>query len=86
LEKAIEDYSEAIRLDASMFDAFNNRGSAHYEAGNLLAAVADYTSAITANPDYAAAYFNRSLVYQELGDTVHAAEDYSRAKQLGYRP
>ena len=44
-DKAIADYTEAIRIDPDYADAYYNRGRAHRELGNLVKAKADFARA-----------------------------------------
>jgi len=49
-DRAIADYSEAIRLDPNYAKAFNNRGDAYRDKGEYDRATADYNQAIGLNP------------------------------------
>src|SRR6266851_4210195 len=62
LDRAIQDYDEAIRLDPSNAPAFNNRGYAHRSKGDLKRALQDFDQAIRLDPGYALAFKNRGLV------------------------
>ncbi len=46
IDKAIADYTEAIRLDPNYSAAYTNRGQAHEAAGHLPQARADYAAAV----------------------------------------
>ena len=59
LDKAVADYSEAIRLDPNLANAFCGRGLTYAVKGDLDAARADYTEAIRIDPNCADAYCNR---------------------------
>ena len=61
LDKAIADYTEAIRLDAKHALAYNNRGRAYWSNNNYDKAIADYTEAIQLTPKYALVFNNRGL-------------------------
>lgn len=76
---AIEDFTEAIRLNPSLKDAYNNRGNARYYLEDKQEAIADYTEAIRLAPNDATAYNNRANVRSELGDEQGATEDYNQA-------
>ena len=45
-KEAIEEYSLAIKMDSSMYMAFNNRGFARYKDNDFEGAVVDYKKAI----------------------------------------
>jgi tetratricopeptide (TPR) repeat protein len=50
LDRAIADYSEAIRLDPKQANAYRNRGNALREKGDLDRAIADLNEAIRLDP------------------------------------
>ena len=83
-DKAIADYTEAIRLDPKFAQAYNNRGGTYYGKGEFDKAIADFSEAIRLNPKYAHAYYNRGLVYSKQGENRKADEEFARAKELGY--
>jgi tetratricopeptide (TPR) repeat protein len=59
-DRAIADYSEAIRLDPKYAQAYSSRGLAYDHKGDLGRADPDYNEAIRLDPKYAQAYFNRA--------------------------
>src|ERR1019366_922197 len=61
-------YSEAIRLKPDYAAAFNNRGNARSDEGDLEGALQDYSEAIRLKPDYAAAFNNRGNARSDEGD------------------
>ena len=62
-DRAIADFTEAIRLDPSSFEAQLHRGISHVVlAGRSRDAVADYTAAIQLRPDHPEAYLDRAKV------------------------
>jgi tetratricopeptide (TPR) repeat protein len=52
-DKAIGDYSEAIRLDPNYANAYCGRGIAYYEVENYDKAISDYSEAIRLDPNLA---------------------------------
>jgi|UPI00037B9A22 serine/threonine protein kinase/predicted TPR repeat methyltransferase len=63
--------------------AYNYRGKARYQLGDIKAAIADYSQAIQVDPNYSLAYYNRAEVsYYDLGDKQAALADYSQAIRL----
>lgn len=62
--------------------AFNNRGLAYYDKGDLTRAIADYDQAIRLKPDYATAFYKRGLVYLAKGDLTRAIADFDQAIRL----
>jgi tetratricopeptide (TPR) repeat protein len=81
-DKAIDDFSEAIKLRPSYANAFNNRGVAHRNKRDLNGALADYDQAIRLKPDYAAAFYNHGLVYEEKGEYQRAVDEFTLVLQL----
>ena len=66
-DRAIADYTEAIRLDPKYACAYNNRGLAWRAKGDHDRAIADYTEAIRLDPKYAVAYYNRGRAWRRQG-------------------
>ena len=81
-DRAIADYSEAIRLDPKHASAFNNRGIAYRAKGDHDRAIADYNEAIRLDPKDALAFNNRGIAYRAKGDHDRAIADYSEAIRL----
>ena len=81
-DRAIADFSEAIRLKPDFVFAFNNRGNAYYSKGQFDRAIEDYDEAIRLNPDLAEAFSNRGNVYRKKGQFDRAIEDYDKAIHL----
>ena len=81
-EKAIEHYTEALKLNSGLFDIYNKQGLIYNDRGNYDLAIQNYNAAIELNPDYAYAYANRGLAYSEKGETDRAIKDYNKAIEL----
>jgi tetratricopeptide (TPR) repeat protein len=81
-ERAIADYSEAIKLNPKDAVAYDNRGTAWRDKGDRTRALADYSEAIRLNPNNAIAYNNRGNVWHEKGDNRRAIADYTEAIRL----
>ena len=62
-DKAIADFTEAIRLNPKIAKAYNNRGLAYENKGDYDKAIADCTEAIRLDPKFAEAYHNRGAAY-----------------------
>jgi tetratricopeptide (TPR) repeat protein len=71
-DKAIADWSEAIRLEPNQPSAYVERGSVFFDKKEYDKAIADYTEVIRLNPKSGVAYGNR-------GSAWWAKEEYSRA-------
>ncbi len=58
LERAIQDYGQAIKIYAKFADAYNNRGVAYDKRGEYDRAIQDYDQSLKLKPS-AEAHFNR---------------------------
>jgi len=81
-KKAIEYYTQAIRLDPNYSAAYNNRGATYSMLDNYNQAVADYDQAIRIDSNYAKAYNNRGITYSLLKMYEQAIADYDKAIRL----
>lgn len=78
-DRAMESYDNAIRLNPTYFQAYNNRGNIFEKKGSLDQAISDYTKALVINPGYAQAYLNRAAAYAARGEADKAISDYTTA-------
>ena len=76
---AIDDYTQAIKINPNYADAYYNRGITRNELGDKQGAIDDYTLAIKFNPNLAQAYYGRGIVRNELGDKQGAIDDFNLA-------
>lgn len=90
-DRAITDYSDAIRLNPNNPLAYNNRGLAWRDKGDPDRAIADFTRAIGVNPqpasdlpgvDHVNIYTNRGLAWNAKGDFDRAIADFDVAIRL----
>ena len=79
IETAIEDYTQAIRLNPHDAVAYSNRGLAYAELKDYRKAIEDQTQAIRLNPELGVAYFNRGTIRRQMDDRSGAIEDFQRA-------
>jgi tetratricopeptide (TPR) repeat protein len=82
LDEKLRCYTRAIRLNSGHAIAFNNRGLARKDKGDLEGALEDCNEAIRLSPDLSAAFNNRGLVRRAQGDQRGALEDYNEAIRL----
>jgi tetratricopeptide (TPR) repeat protein len=82
LDRAIDDYSQALRLRPAFAEAWNDRGVAWHLKGDNERAVSDFTEAIRLAPDLAAAWFNRGAAWASLRRPDLAIADFDRALAL----
>jgi tetratricopeptide (TPR) repeat protein len=80
-DRAIQDYSQALKLNAKFAAAYNNRGVAYDRKGEYDRAIADYEQAIKLKPS-AEAYFNRGNAHLGKSHYDHAIDDYNQAIKL----
>jgi len=82
-DRAIAEYTTAIRLKPDYAEAYNDRGFAYYLKGDAERAIADYTRAIALRPNYPKAYNSRGVVYMAHGyGEAKAVADFDRAIAL----
>ncbi len=62
--------------------AFNNRGLARKDKGDLDGAIKDYDEAIRLKSDYALAFNNRGLARKAKGDIQGAQQDFDEAARV----
>jgi tetratricopeptide (TPR) repeat protein len=77
-DKALQDYSTAISLNATFYPAFNNRGVLLGRAGLFESALDDLNRSISLNPRYATAYNNRGYTYSLMNKPDQAIEDFNK--------
>ncbi|HLH10823.1 MAG TPA: tetratricopeptide repeat protein [Methylovirgula sp.] len=79
LERAISDWSAAIKLDATYVHAYNNRAKAYRAKGDYMLAIADDSDAIKLDPSHATAYKGRGIALLLSGQTAKAEADFKQA-------
>ncbi|MBA4210519.1 MAG: hypothetical protein C0454_13410 [Parvibaculum sp.] len=83
-ERAIADYTEALRLAPEDALLYQNRANAYREKGNIAPALADIEKSIALNPDSAGAWYVRGALAEALGNGTVARRYYMTA--LGLDP
>ncbi|TWS94705.1 tetratricopeptide repeat protein [Reyranella sp. CPCC 100927] len=81
-DRAIDEYTQAIRLQPASALAFYNRGDAYSSMGDYDRAIQDFTQALTLQSDFAMAFNGRGVAYDGKGDTDQAIRDYDQAIKL----
>jgi hypothetical protein len=79
---AIEEYTQAIRLDPNFVYAYAGRGFAYGYKGDYDRAIADCTQAIRLDPNLANAYNTRGFAYYGKKDYDRAIADYEAALRI----
>jgi len=86
LDAAISHFTKAIEAGGltkpNLAVAYNNRGSAWDDKGQLDKALKDYSKAIENDPSYHEAYFNRSQTHERKSLLAKALEDAKKAAAL----
>lgn len=83
LEKAIELYQEAIKLDLEYAAPHNDLGVLYEELGWPDKAIDEYTAALTIDPGYLKAHTNLALLYENKGETGKALFHWQKRAELG---
>jgi tetratricopeptide (TPR) repeat protein len=81
-DRAIADFTEAIKLDPNSSIAYQERGDAYYYKGDNDQAIADYNQAIRLSPNVASTYNSRGDTYRAKGDHDRAIADFTQAIRL----
>lgn len=87
--RAIEDYSQAIRLDLKTTlhgpSPYLLRGFAWVYERKYKKAIEDYSRAIDLEPENAVAWYNRGIAYKHLGKKARAKADMAKGRELGFQ-
>jgi tetratricopeptide (TPR) repeat protein len=81
-DRAIADYSEAIRLDPKSVGAYYDRSNCYAAQGNADKTIADLDAAIRLIPKLEIAFTNRGLSWLGKGDYERATADLNTARDL----
>ena len=81
-QEAIEQLTEALKLDPALSLAYNARGYAYIRLKRYAEALADFDEAIRLNPSYLNAYVNRGSARRAAGDKAGAGADQAKAREL----
>src|SRR6266540_1228156 len=81
-DRAIADYSEAIRLDPNYALAFYRRANSWQAKGDNDRAIADFNESIRLDPKDPCAFYNRAMAWSDKGERDRAIADYSEAIRL----
>jgi tetratricopeptide (TPR) repeat protein len=85
-DKAIGDYSEAIRINPNFASAFSHRGKTYCDKKEYDKAIKDFTEAIRLTPLDADAFIDRGIAYNGKKEYSRAVADYDQAIRLGHLP
>jgi len=82
INRAIEDFSQAIRLDPNNTNAYGERAGAFSTIGEYARAIADFDQAIRLSPNNTGVLNNRGVTYKTMGNLDLAIADYNEAIRL----
>ena len=79
LDRALEEYTQAILLKPNYAEAYLGRGWIHHSKGSRRLAVKNFSQAIQLKPRNPEAYFGRAWAYEQLGQVDLAIKEYGQA-------
>ncbi|MEK6582508.1 MAG: tetratricopeptide repeat protein, partial [Nitrospirota bacterium] len=82
MDKAIEHYQIALRINQNYAEAYNNLGNAYYKKGLADKAIEHYQIALRIKPEFVEAHNNIANAYDNKGMTDKAIEHYQIALKL----
>ncbi|MFB3895766.1 MAG: tetratricopeptide repeat protein [bacterium] len=82
-DDAITACTQAIELDSTYTDAYNNRGLAYAQKREFDRAIADFDKALEINPRLGETYFNKALTCEKAGRIPEAIDGYKKAIEFG---
>ena len=81
-DRALQDYSEALRLNPKFAGAMRNRGNVYARKRDDDRAIRDYSEAARLDPDDPHALIGRGLVYCEKQEFDRAVRDFDAALRI----
>ncbi len=81
-DRAIAEYTHAIKLNPQYIKAYNNRAWAYFKWGKAAKGLPDANKAIELDPKYAYAYGTRGHIYEALDRKDEAIADLQKALEL----
>jgi tetratricopeptide (TPR) repeat protein len=81
-DRAIAEYSIAIKVDPARTEIYIKRGEAWWQKGDYDRAISDFERAMKIDPTLAPAYLHRGIVLAARGDHEAAVADFDRAQDL----
>jgi tetratricopeptide (TPR) repeat protein len=82
LARALADYEQAIRIDASYIRPYVDKGNLKLRQGKIEEAITDFNTALRIDPNYAFGYARRGAAFQSKGDYDRALVNYDEALRL----
>ncbi len=82
LDRALEEYTQAILLEPNFAEAYLGRGWVHHAKGSRRLAIKNFSQAIRLKPRNPEAFFGRAWAYEQLGQVDLAIKEYGQAIRL----
>lgn len=82
LDRAIDDFTKAIRRNSRGLAAYYNRGNAYFAQENFDQAIVNYSQAISLQPGHVLSYNGRGNAYLAKGETERAIAEYNKALEI----
>ncbi|MEI8203209.1 MAG: tetratricopeptide repeat protein [Bacteroidota bacterium] len=77
--KAIEYFSEAIKINQNYSNAYIGRANAYYDLNEIENAITDFNKVVILYPDSFNGYFQRGIFYKNIGKKDSAIADFIMA-------
>ena len=81
-DRAIRDFDQSIKLNATYTKPINNRGVAYLRKGEYDSAIKAFDDAIKLKPEYGEAFANRAEAYLKTKEYDRASSDFDEAIRL----
>ena len=81
-DRAIADYTQALRLTPNDAAIIHNRGNAYTGKGDYNRAISDFNEAMRINPNNAATFSSRGFAYMQMRDYNRAIADFNEAIRI----
>jgi tetratricopeptide (TPR) repeat protein len=82
LNRAVSDYTAALKADPGLTAAYANRGDSHARQKNHQAAIDDFNKFLAAHPSEPKVYFKRGVSHYKLKQYDQAVGDFTKAVSL----
>jgi lipoprotein NlpI len=82
LDRALEEYTQAILLEPNFAEAYLGRGWIHHAKGSRRLAIKNFSQAIRLKPRNPEAFFGRAWAYEQMGQVDLAIKEYGQAIHL----
>ncbi len=81
-QKAIEDFTQAIRINPNCIFAYSNRANARSLAGDKYGAIEDYIQITKINPSNGEIYYKIAIIFYLQKDQINAIDYFNKLLDL----